>query len=412
MAVPQAGSTYTVGPADTLERIATIAYGDKSKWVKIYAANQTTLRSGDANVIFPGEIIKIPVLSEKKTAKFLTGKDADDLTLVINDLEIPTTQLKCTRAMDTAASGWTASIMWNPGQDKDLDEAVRRYGYQEASVFLGNDLLCDGYLYIVTPSLTDNGRIKALAGFSFIKDAIDSTIKPPYEVNDYELKQRAIDLIEPLGIKIIWDIDDNLKFDKITASATDRIVPHLQQYIRQRGALITSDVEGNFVVTNPNVDGKSVGTIEEGVSGVLEYTASFDGTKLFNAYKAIGQTPGSTTNFEIAKDDNVPNSRMITFNNPDTTEGGLKRAAEWQRSKTLTEAWTIPFIATGYYAPNGDRWTENTIVTLVSETLSLDEGEDFLIQRTEFSSGSSKTTRLILIPPQAYTGEPIPKTFM
>jgi LysM repeat protein len=55
-------TTYTVKPGDTLWGIATQFLGDGSLWPEIY--NISTLRSGDPNLIFPGEVVNIPGVAQ------------------------------------------------------------------------------------------------------------------------------------------------------------------------------------------------------------------------------------------------------------------------------------------------------------------------------------------------------------
>jgi len=416
MARPTPGKQYTIVTGDNLTKIATIAYGDGTKWPKIYNANQTRLKSGDPNLIFPGEVILIPKLSELKNLEdgdIVEKEGRDKVRMIINDTDIPFQAISIFRTMDTAADGWESSIGWNPGDDENIDAATKPYGYQNASIYIGGKIIINGSLYDVTPTLDNNKRGKNLVGWSFTADAIDSTIKPPYEVSNYTLRQRAKDLIEPFGISIKWSIDDDLKFDKMTASPTDTVFSHLLKYAKQRGVLISSTKTGDLEFLRANTGGESVGTIEEGEQGFLEYTAKFEGRKRFNAYKAIGQSPGSNSKFEIAKDDSVPKSRMKTFNNPDTTKGDLKSAAEWERSKQLADALTIPFNATGFYAPNDELFQENTIITVKSPVLSIKKGFNFLIKRVNYTlENGGRSTKLSLVPPQVYTGEQIPDIFI
>jgi hypothetical protein len=64
MTLPIAGKQYTVVIGDSLSKIAARAYGDYNLWPRIYKANQATLRSGNPNLIYPGEILIIPLLAE------------------------------------------------------------------------------------------------------------------------------------------------------------------------------------------------------------------------------------------------------------------------------------------------------------------------------------------------------------
>jgi prophage tail gpP-like protein len=417
---PVPGKQYTAQSGDELNKIAGIAYGIPSKWPVIWNANSTVLKSDDPDLIYPGEKIYIPVLNElqetenHKIEKILEKEGADSFKLIINDIVLPVQAATITRTMDTAADGFTASIGWNPGEDERLDAATKPYGYQKASCYIAGKLKLNGFLYGVTPTLESDKRGKNLEGWSKTADIIDSSIKPPYEVNNTTLKQRALDLVAGFGIGIKWEIDDDLKFSKMTASPGDKIFAHLLKYAKQKGVLISSDIFGDLHFLRANVKGQSVGTIEEGKQqGFLTYSAKFDSRKRFNTYRAIGQSPKSGNKVEVAKDDKVPKSRMVTFKNPDATEGDLKSAAEWMRSSSLSEALTLPFKSTSWFSPNGELWEENTIVTVKSKTISIPEGFNFLIKRVKYDYNSGgRTTELSLVPPQVYSGEPIPDFFV
>jgi nucleoid-associated protein YgaU len=51
-------STYVVVKGDSLSRIAQRAYGDGSKWRKIYEANKDLIK--DPDLIYPGQSLRIP----------------------------------------------------------------------------------------------------------------------------------------------------------------------------------------------------------------------------------------------------------------------------------------------------------------------------------------------------------------
>ena len=50
---------HIVVPGDTLSGIADDVYGDATKWPRIFAANQHVLT--DPNLIFPGQVLRVPV---------------------------------------------------------------------------------------------------------------------------------------------------------------------------------------------------------------------------------------------------------------------------------------------------------------------------------------------------------------
>lgn len=415
MSKPTPGKQYTVIEGDTLENIALQAYGDKNLWRIISQANQTTLRSGDPNLIFPGEIILIPVIADENQRRTtlassqLQNKAKDELTITANGNEIRVTAARLIRTMDTAADGWTCVVPWEPGVDNILDEIVKPLAYPTGACYIGSELLISGLFYGVEPTLNTDGRVVNMEGFSYTKDIIDSTLKPPYEKNKITLLQRAKDQVEHKGIKVI--VDDGINtggvFDRVTAEPTDKIFEHLSKLAAQRSVLISSTPEGNLLFTATK-SGPPVGTIEENLPLGQEFKAKFDGTKLFNTYRAIGQSPGNNAKNAVASDNNIPLSRSLTFKADDTTDGDITKAAAWRRTKQLAEALSIPFPVSSWFAPNGKLWRENTFVTVVSPTLSLPDGFTFLIRRVEYVfSAQGKNAVLSLVPPQVYTGEEI-----
>lgn len=53
------GQSYTIRSGDTLWAIARSKYGDSSLWREIWNNNRNNLRSGNPNLIYPGEVIKL-----------------------------------------------------------------------------------------------------------------------------------------------------------------------------------------------------------------------------------------------------------------------------------------------------------------------------------------------------------------
>lgn len=413
------GIPYTVVSGDTFYGIAKQAYGDGRQWREIRQANQSVLKNPDSNIIVPGEVITIPTNAVEQAAALdlfadslpiLPGKDKDDFTIIVDDLEIPVTSGRAFRAADTAATGWTAIVPFDK-PDLLLSEALKPYGYQPASCYLGGELLIQGILYGTEPKLVEKEKINALAGWSPTVDIIDSTAEPPYEAKNITLEKRARDLVEPHGIQVIFDVDDDATFKRVTIGATEKIFAHLAKLASQRGILVTSTELGELKFTRATKT-KSIGTIEEGQAMAETFSAKFDGRKRFNIYKALSQTPGRksrknrNSKFQIAKDDIVPRSRRLTFNADDTTVGGMKNAANWRRSKQLTDALTMQIPVASWHGPDGQLWKENKIVTVKSETLYMPDGFDVLIRSVGYTFEENGTRGILsVVPPQVFTGE-------
>jgi prophage tail gpP-like protein len=402
---------YTVKSADTLSQVAARVYGDPSRWPEIWRANQSRLRSGDPNKVYPGEILIIP---EPEKAAALSGKQPDDLTIVAGGRELRILNARIIRTMDTGADAWTSRIDWEPGADPELDRIIRPYGYPNAAAYIGGELLVNGLLYTVEPELTTTGRTVALTGYSFTADAVDSTLKPPYERNNITLEQLAAEVVEPLGIRAIFRADTGGPFARVTANEGDTIFDHLAHLAAQRGILVSSTTAGDLLFWKAATDSPLVGTIEEGQPLATGYRAKYDGRRRFNAYKCITADAGASLDWEadanpktqIALDNAVPRSRFLTFKTDDTTPGNILNAAEWRRSRQTVEALTMSFPVPGWHAPDGSVWRENTRVSIVSRTLGVPRGFTFLIRSVEYILENNRREAVLsLVPPQVYTGE-------
>jgi prophage tail gpP-like protein len=367
------------------------------------------LRSGDPDLIYPGEVIYIPELAELLPSEpAIANREADELSIVIDGLEITHVSGRIMKTMDTAADGWTATIDWVPGENPEMDARLVPYTYPPAKVYIGGVLTISGYLYTAEFAATANGTTVNLSGFSKTADLIDSNMKPPYEENNVSLKQRARKLAQAFGIKAVFEADTGGVFDRVTANESDSIFRHLNKLARERGVLLSSTPDGDLLITEANTKGAPVATLEQGQPPVLDFRATFDGRKRFNSYRAINVTPFGS-NEGIVKDNKVPRSRIKTIRVQESLAGEIKTAAEWERNKTLADALTIPLPVAGWLNPRtGTPWKENTKVTVVSPAIHVPDGFDFLIRRVEFSETSSgKSAILSLVPPQAYTKEEI-----
>lgn len=410
---PVAGKQYTVVEGDTLSGIASRAYGDQNEWPRIFNANQSALKSKSPDLIFPGEILNIPVLPEIENIKsqfFQSRGVTDGVELKIEDRILPVQSASVTRTMDTAADGWTAVFAWQPGLDKEIDKLTSPYFYPRASISLDGKLMVSGHLYRVKPESDNKGQTKQLFGFSRTIDAVDSHLKPPYEFNNIKLDQHAKNLLKPLGIAL--EVDPNAdvggQFDRVKSSRTETIFSHLLKLASQRNLLLSSTPEGNMFLTQVNLLSPVdlVGTIEEGVSFVSKFSADFDGRKRFNVYRSVSQGAAkSDQKVGIAKDDLVPLTRFMTFNVDDSLKGEMNQAAVWRRNQETAKALKLPIPVDTWYAPNGQLWAENTRITIKSVTWGIPGGFTFLIRQVDFKwSTDGKSATLHVLPTSYYSG--------
>jgi prophage tail gpP-like protein len=229
-------------------------------------------------------------------------------------------------------------------------------------------------------------------------------IKQEYLSAESDLKKKIAGGYKiTVGRKTVYE---EIKFSRVAAKQTDKIFNHLRSLAAQRGYLLSCTLEGDLFITKANTDGKSIGTIEEGSAFSDSYEAKFNGRNRFAQYRAIAKSSrkAKTAKASVAEDNVVQLARYLTFNAPDNLPGQAENAAIWKKNKTIADALTIPFPVNSIYGPDGKLWEPNTLITVISETLGVDEGFTFLIRNVRFVyNNSGFVSELDLVPPTVYT---------
>ena len=404
--IPKPGQTYTIQDESTLSQIATRAYGDPTFWRRIWNANQTALRSGNPDIIFPGEIIIIPFLPERQLpqSQQQSGRDIEGVYIDLDGYELRPMSARIIRTMDTVANAIEFAIPWVPGLDEQLDNRVTPKKYTPLKVSIGPDVVLTGRLYKSVSTLI-GGTALTLSGFTPTIDIVDSTVKPPLEENNLTLEARTKSLVEPMGFMVKVMTDTGGAFDRVTATQKgEKIFNFLSRLARQRGVLLSNDVAGNITIISANVDGPPVATLEQGISqGITGWGLAVDGREMFNSYRAVAEGPLDT--FEgVSTDNAVPITRFAEVQADESTGGNVENAARWARNKTNAAALSFQLTTEGFRNPVGDLWEENTQATIISPAMFLKDGFNFLINRVEYILDSNgRSTILSFVPPTMYS---------
>jgi prophage tail gpP-like protein len=436
---PISGYLYEVQKSDSakgLSGMAAKAYGNGRLWRKIWKANKDRARkwfnptTGEYELnpnrsFWPGDVIIIPgdkALDDIKeqiredVSDLLPADDDREITLVIDDEEINLVSAKATLSMDTATDGFTAVTPFNP--DNILQrELFRPYAYHNAELYIGGRLAIRGTLYTVGPAMDDSGgRRVTLEGWSLTADIVDSGVRTPREFKGYKLEALARELVEPLDIEVVFDVDEDKKFTKVKAESSDTIFTFLSQLAKQRSIQLSSTPQGRLLFAKAATDSEPVANLVEGYPPIQTVSGRFDGRARFNSYTAQGQAPGrkrGKIKTGTAIDDQVPRSRFRFFSADDADAGDLEKAAAWERNKALVDALTIPMPVTNIYSDpeSTELWKPNTLVSLTSPTLMLPEnGFTFLIRSVEYIFEDEGVTAILnLVPPQTFTGDDLPE---
>ena len=415
---------YKAVPGDTLRKIASKKLGSPFRWTEILDANQflndparrqrqQNIGLPDREALFsPGEIFTIPERNEFVDTGF-PGDDPDSYRIVLKGPGVTyeiTNALEVSQIifMNTMANGFNFLIPWED-PDPDLQFLVKEDGYYDAYLYIGGKINYQCIIYNFRREHTSQGLTQRVWCYSPAADAVDSRVEPPYTYTNITLEKLIQDnLTRPHAIQVEMLIDDDTRFQQCQAFSVDTISRFLQKYANQRQAFLNSKPNGNARVWRANINSKSVGTIEEGKPGPTAYSYEYKGRKRFTNYKGITETPAGPLEVYVV-DIRVPLTRKTTVQiDSATTEAELKKAVVWHMNRVDAEAKKRLFPVTGLYAPNGDLFDANTIVSIISKTMNAPGGFDFLIEGIErkWIRDQGITTDLHIVDPAAFFTEP------
>jgi prophage tail gpP-like protein len=398
------GKTYTIVKGDTLSGIALQAYGRGNKWRIIWKANKNSLRSGDPNLIYPGEVITIPIDSEEKSQIDLIKKESSlsllsekngKVRLVIDGNERNFVSLRVSVSIDTVADA--VSFVIDADSNKEI--GIEPYGFEHIEVYIDDTKVFDGYVYIVSTQVSSGGSFLNVNGFSGTVDIVDSTSKPPYQFKNKTLKQISTELCEAFGINVIDKENDIYKFKKVEIDKTEKVFAFIKKLATQRLLLFRSNIDGDIEIVKSDTFSKPIGTISEENLFIPEIECSFDARKRFSDYRSSGTGPGKNIS-ALEKDEKIKRTRIITEKADETTKDKIKDHCSSIKKKHIGESVSIKYISDEFYTNKKELWECNKIISIEDVKLFLKPGTKFLIKSIEYESSvdSVKSTIELTLP--------------
>ena len=303
-------------------------------------------------------------------------------------------------------------------------------------VKIGKDTVLTGYIEQTPVSYSATSANVGIAGRSKTCDLIDCTVmvddpnisyeKPNTSNSNYvscpqnaatEYKNVALEtiiqLIMPYGIKLVNETKPLTKKRNFSAKHEDTVLKALQNLTSTENLLFYGNEKGDLVVTE-----KGKLTADDALvlgQNILTGDASFDASKIYKYYRAVGQDKGATGKTEhdasshnyIAVDDNVSRTRLLTKKVQGAADTAkCKVTAEGDRDYYLSQFFKITYKVQGWRQSTGKLWKINSLVDIKDDFLGIDtqKSQKFLITRVVFNltENEGMTTTLDVIPPNGW----------
>ena len=382
---------YTVAKGDTLRSIADKTLGKESDWNKIYNLNKNTLKSGNPNIIYPGEVLEIPEKEEiPPPAQIVTDENPNKISLYIDGkVYSGWKSLNVTRSMEAICGSFAVAMVNNFVQN---GEKFPINAGDKCVLYLGNDAVITGYIDDVDKSHDATSRSFTVSGRDKTMDLVDCTPPEPKQFTNKTLSDIAKSICEAFGISVVTEGDVGGAIPNFRLDPTAQIAGQLEEKARSKNIIINSNTKGELVFAKISTE-----KIEEKlINGQNILSASFkDSFKdRFSKYTTLGQSiKGSSKG--VAKDEKIKRFRPMAFS-PETTSDGVtaKKRAQWEAIIRAGRSSELSIKLQGWRRKNGNLWEVNRLVDVEDSWLEIKE--TFLITQINFTLDDSSGTLTVL----------------
>ena len=299
------------------------------------------------------------------------------------------------------------------------------------TVKIGEDTVLTGYIEQTPVSYSATSANVGITGRSKTCDLIDCTVmvddpnisyeKPNTSNSNYvscpqnaatEYKNVALEtiiaqLIMPYGIKLVNETKPLTKKRNFSAKHEDTVLKALQNLTSTENLLFYGNENGDLVVTE-----KGKLTADDALvlgQNILTGDASFDASKIYKYYRAVGQDKGVTgktghaasSHNYTAVDDNVSRTRILTKKVQGAADTAkCKVTAEGDRDYNRDQYFKITYKVQGWRQSTGKLWKINSLVDIKDDFLGIDTQRSQKIFNLTENEGM--TTTLDMIPPNGW----------
>ncbi|GAB7450980.1 contractile injection system protein, VgrG/Pvc8 family [Enterobacter roggenkampii] len=320
------------------------------------------------------------------------------------------TDMSVTSSLDAIAGEFdlTITTQWSEAAPRTIKEGL------PCSVTIGADKVLNGYIDDFIPSYdAENVSIRVM-GRDKTGDLVDSSVvHKSGQWKGMRLEQLAAEIAKPYGITVINETDTGDAFPSVVLEQGETGFELLDRLAKQRGVLLTSNADGNLVITRASKKRASVALVLG--ENILAARGRFSWRERASQYivKGSSSAGGAAWDDQPAKviggrqisidDEEISRYRpKILVNEDSLTVGGASTRGDWYKARMMGEANTTEITVAGW-RENGDTgplWKTNLLTDIRDPIQNLDT--TWLIKSVTFTEGDGgRIAVLALVPPES-----------
>ncbi|MDH3000991.1 phage tail protein [Chelonobacter oris] len=189
-----------------------------------------------------------------------------------------------TRSLEAIAGSFELGIALRP----EDDVSVLKAGSAMKLKINGNTVIT-GYVDALRQNINGDSKEITISGRDKTADLVDcAVLHSSGQFKNQNLKQIAENLCQPFNIKVVWTATEPKSSEKIPVwqvEPGETVFDTLSKLARHKGVMVTSDVDGNLVFTDPSKAVAGELTLGE---NLLSLELNDDWSQRFSLYRVIG----------------------------------------------------------------------------------------------------------------------------
>jgi|GEM_PF-200063 len=395
---------YTVRPGDTLKGIAIRLLGSEAAAATLFQINRARIKSGSPLALSPGETIVVPdqMIAASKRSATRAPRESTEVAVEVNGVEyVGWTTVTVVSSLESASASFYLVVTdkWAPG-----GESWPIFEGDRVRVYVGPDLLVDGYVDEVGYALDGSTHAMSVAGRDRTADLIDcSAMNRPGTFSGKRVEEIARALAEPFGVEVVTDVDTGPPIAKFTLQPGERVHEAIARAAIAKNLIVTASSGGRLSITRSGTR-RATDAIVEG-RNLKAGDATATGADRFSEYVVEGQASGKGKPSMRAtyRDPAVKRYRPLMLHSEQkATAEYLSHRAEFEARIRAARARSASVVVTGWRQSSGELWRVNRIVAVEAPSLGLTE--ELLVGEVALAlaPNSGQTTTMRLVRPDAY----------
>ncbi|KEA51789.1 MULTISPECIES: phage baseplate assembly protein [Mangrovibacter] len=320
------------------------------------------------------------------------------------------TEMSITRSLDAIAGEFdlTVTTQWSEAAPRTIKEGL------PCKVMIGTDIVMTGYIDDFIPSYDAENVSLRVTGRDKTGDLVDSSVvHKSGQWKGIRLEQLATEVAKPYGITVINETDTGEAFPSVVLEQGETGFELLDRLARQRGVLLTSNENGNLVITRASTKRAPVALVLG--DNILAARGRFSWRERASQYivKGSSSAGGATWDAQPASvvggrqvsiDDGEINRYRprILVNEDSLTVGGASIRGDWYKARMLGESNTTEITLSGWRdnGNTGTLWHTNLLADIRDPVQNLNT--TWIIKSVTFTDGDNgRLTVLSLVPPES-----------